>query len=89
MSYDSVYLIIEDITNKVIGAYFSKELAELECRNSKNKYMQQVSTLDKISKPRYDPIEPININMPKPMIPNINIKDELKKKPTPYKFNEL
>jgi len=94
MSYDYVYIVVEEgfhqfgtASNKIIGAYLSKDRAQDACGFSdKHRYIETVPILDKPIKPRYNPIfDPTIIPNPSPKMPNIDIGDPLKKKPTPYK----
>ncbi len=92
MSYDYVYIIIENgdefgvISDKIIGAYLSRDRAYDACTDkSKHRYVKTVPILDKQIKPRYTPtFDPAIIPDPGPRVPNIDIGDPLKKKPTPF-----
>lgn len=93
MSYDYVYIVVEQrsefglISDKIIGAYLSRDRAYEACiDNTKSRHVQTVPILDKLLKPKYDPIfDPTIIPDPTPKIPNVDIGDPLKKKPTPFK----
>jgi hypothetical protein len=89
MSYDYVYIVIESgdefgvISDKIIGAYLSKDRAYDACIDkSKHRHIKTVPILDKQIKPKYDPII---VTDPYPKMPNIDVGDPLKKKPTPFK----